>query len=115
MSTAVRVEFRLDEATFTIDVPNGATLLEAAHACDAPVHTLCHGIGACVQCKVRVLSGMEHLSPPQAVERDRIGNIFHLTGERMACQARVSGPCVVECLPLRVPRPKSKLPAPRRP
>ncbi len=109
-----RVEFFQDGQTWSIEVEDGETLLQAAHACEAPVLTLCHGIGACVQCKVRIEAGLEHLSKPENLERDRIGNIFHLTGERMACQAHVHGPCRVEALPLRVPKKKSVLPGPRR-
>lgn len=101
-----KVEFFQAERTWTIEVPEGDSLLQAAHGCDAPVHTLCNGIGACVQCKVRVASGMEHLSAPNALEKDRLGNIFHLTQERLACQSRVGGPCRVEALPVRMPRKK---------
>ena len=44
-----RVEFFQGDRTWTVDVAEGDTLLIAAHACEAPVHTLCNGIGACVQ------------------------------------------------------------------
>lgn len=101
-----RVEFFQGDRTWTLEVTEGDSLLRAAHACEAPVHTLCNGIGACVQCKVRVESGMDRLSPPNALERDRLGSIFHLTQERLACQALVQGPCRVEALPLRMPRKK---------
>jgi ferredoxin len=100
------VEFFQGEHVWSIEVPHGDTLLQAAHACEAPVHTLCNGIGACVQCKVRVAHGMSALSQPNSLERDRLGNIFHLTQERLACQSHVHGPCRVEALPVRMPRKK---------
>lgn len=102
-----RVEFFQGDRTWTVEVTEGDSLLRAAHACDAPVHTLCNGIGACVQCKVRVTHGMEHLSAPNALEKDRLGNIFHLTHERLACQSLVRGDCRVEALPVRMPRKKA--------
>ncbi len=74
--------------------------------CDAPVQTLCNGIGACVQCKVRVLENPENLSDPQTLEKDKMGNIFHITGERLGCQAKVEGPVVIEPLPARLPKKK---------
>ena len=85
-------------------MPSGSTLLEAAWKCDAPVHTLCNGIGACVQCKVRVVEGEDALSTPEALEKELIGNIFHITRERLACQARAIGPVKVEPLPVRLPK-----------
>jgi ferredoxin len=78
----------------------GETLLEIARKCQAPVQTLCHGIGACVKCKVKVNHGQ--LQPPTALEKDRMGNVYHLTKERMACQAVVLGDCHLE-----IPPPKS--------
>lgn len=89
-----QVTFRREERSWSIDAQGETTLFEAARAAQAPVETLCHGIGACVQCKVRVISG--DLTPPTPLERDRLGNVFHLTGERLSCQARVLGPVDLE-------------------
>jgi ferredoxin len=104
------VEFFQGDRAWTVTVDEGESLLQAAHACEAPVHTLCNGIGACVQCKVRIEAGMDHLSRPNALERDRLGNIFHLTQERLACQSLVAGPVRVEALPVRLPRKKAPPP-----
>jgi ferredoxin, 2Fe-2S len=85
-----QVKFQRGDESWTITVPEETTLFEAARIAQAPVETLCHGIGACVRCKVRVVNG--ELMSPTPIERDRLGNIFHITGERLACQARVLGP-----------------------
>jgi ferredoxin len=85
----VKVTFERGEARWEYAAERGSTLLEAAHACEAPVDTLCHGIGACIRCKVILVEG--ELTEPTPLERDRLGNIFHLTGERLACQAKVCG------------------------
>ena len=103
-----RVVFRNSDGEWTTEVSTGANLLEASRQCAAPVHTLCNGIGACVQCKVKIVENTEHLSAPESLERDLIGNLFHITRERLACQARVSGPVVVEPLPVRLPKKKSR-------
>lgn len=107
------VVFVLKDERWTIEIDEGQSLLHAAHACDAPVHTLCNGIGACVQCKVRIMEGEPNLSEPNNLEKDRLGNIFHLTHERLACQARVHGPVTAEALPIRR-RPKDRRPIRRR-
>lgn len=108
------VLFQNAEGTWSTVVPAGATLLQAAKQCDAPVHTLCNGIGACVQCKVRVIENGDHLSKPETLEKDLIGNIFHITGERLGCQARVLGSVTVEPLPARLPKRK-RFQGPNRP
>lgn len=106
MDGEFHVCFRTAEKEWNTKVSAGMNLLEAARQCDAPVHTLCNGIGACVQCKIRVIENGHHLSKPEALEKDLIGNIFHITGERLGCQARVSGDVVVEPLPARLPKRK---------
>ena len=83
-----QVNFQQGDTSWSAEVPEETTVFDAARAAQAPVETLCHGIGACVRCKVRVVKG--ELTPPTPLERDRLGNIFHITGERLACQARVS-------------------------
>ncbi len=98
------VRFVQGDAEWNVDVEEGVSLLEAARRCDAPVHTLCNGIAACIQCKVRIIDGGENLSAPDSLEKDRIGNIFHITGERLGCQAKVCGAVVVEALPVRLPK-----------
>ena len=92
------------EEEWVVEVADGEDLLEASRRVDAPVQTLCNGIAACIQCRVKIVEGGENLSAPESLEKDRIGNIFHITGERMACQARVSGDVVVEIMPVRLPR-----------
>ncbi len=103
-----RVRFEKGEAVWEIDVTEGTTLLEAARDCDAPVQTLCNGVGACVQCRVRIIEGFDALSPPEALEKDRMGNIFHITQERMGCQVEVRGDVVVEVIEARLPERKKK-------
>ena len=103
-----RVTFLNASGEWVTDVPAGTDLLEASRLCDAPVQTLCNGIGACVQCKVKIVSHGENLSEPGLLERDRLGNIFHITQERLGCQAQVTGPVTVEPLPARLPRKKRR-------
>lgn len=103
-----------DGRQWTVEVTEGASLLDAARQVEAPVHTLCNGIGACVQCRVRVRAGAENLSAPEALEKDRIGNIFHITGERMGCQAKVHGDVEIETLPVRLPKRSKRQRGPGR-
>jgi len=101
-----QVRFKKGDEAWDIEVPEGTTLLEAARDCDAPVQTLCNGVGTCVQCRVKVIDGFDALSTPEALEKDRLGNIFHITRERMGCQAQVLGDVTIEVLEARLPARK---------
>ena len=99
-----QVSFVRGEERWFVSAPVGASLFQLARANEVPVQTLCHGIGACVRCKVKVLEG--ELSPITPVERDKMGNIYHLTRERMACQAKLVGDVTLELSAPRRKRPR---------
>ena len=69
------------------------TLLDVARRVGAPLANSCGGVGVCARCKVRVVSGAENVSPPTSIEV-RFSRGF-IEGERMACQAVVTGDCTV--------------------
>ena len=66
------------------------TILDVARRVGAPLGNSCGGVGVCARCKVRVLEG--ELSPPTSVEL-KFGKLEE--GERLACQAVVTGDCSV--------------------
>ena len=63
------------------------TLLDVARRAGVPLGNSCGGIGICNRCRVRIVEGSEHLTPPTRFERD--------AEERLACQAVVLGDCTV--------------------
>ena len=101
------VEFRRGDDRWHAKGTHGQTLFAIARAHNVPIETDCNGVGACVRCKVKVLNGQ--LSKPEGLERDRIGNIFHITGERLACQSQLLGEATIE-----IPRPRPSKRARRR-
>ncbi len=71
------------------------TLLDVARRAGVPLGNSCGGVGVCTRCKVRVVEGIENLTAPTAIEaRFAAANRF-AAGERMACQAVVTGDCTV--------------------
>ena len=80
----------------------GQRIFDIAHQFEAPVQTTCNGIGSCIQCKVKIIEG--EVSPPTPLERDRLGNIFHITKERLACQSRL----VSSDLTVEIPLPRKR-------
>ena len=72
------------------------TILDAARRQDVPLAASCAGRAVCGDCIVRVLSGGENLTPPDADElawRARTGK--GCDTQRLACCTRVRGPVEV--------------------
>ena len=66
------------------------TVLDVARRAGAPLANSCGAVGVCARCKVSVVYGQ--LSDPTAREL-KFGNLGER--ERLACQAVVTGDCVV--------------------
>jgi ferredoxin len=94
-----QVTFHRGDEVWTTNGQAEQSVFELAHQANAPVETICHGVGSCIRCKVKVRSGA--LTLPTPLERDRLGNVFHITQERLACQAKVLGDTSLE-----IPQPR---------
>jgi adenylate cyclase len=84
-----------------IEISRGATLLEASRAAGVPHASVCGGRGRCSTCRVRVVRGQNHLSPPSDDELRVLQRVGAPPGTRLACQARPTGE--VEIVPLLPP------------
>lgn len=104
-----KVTFLPDDVS--IEVREGLSLFGAAIEADVGLESQCGGKGGCALCRVIIREGVEHLSEMQWEERNHLGNVFHITQERLACQTRVRGDVIIE-IPEPIERPK-KLYAPR--
>lgn len=77
------LEIELDETT---------TLREAAHLLGINVHDRCGGNGACCNCVVTILQGMENICPKSIVEEA----VFYLDpNDRLSCQCRIHGDVII--------------------
>ncbi len=79
-----------------VEVREGLSLFAAAIEADAAVESQCGGRGGCALCRVIIREGTDNLSPMEWEEQAHLGNVFHVTHERLACQSRVRGDVVVE-------------------
>jgi len=71
-----------------VEVPVGATLLEASDAAGAPHGDHCGRVCGCSTCHVYVLAGAERLSPMQRDEDSLLGGaIDRKASSRLGCQA----------------------------
>jgi adenylate cyclase len=74
-----------------VTVRRGTTLLEASRIGGIPHASVCGGKGRCSTCRVRVLAGSSHLSPPEIQESTLLTRIGAAPGTRLACQAVPAG------------------------
>jgi ferredoxin, 2Fe-2S len=56
------------------------------------IRSSCGGHGVCTDCVVKVVRGADNCSFLNELEQKKLGNVTHLTGERLSCQLSVVGP-----------------------
>ena len=71
----------------------------ASTAGPAPARATAH-TGSCGTCRVRVVRGFEHASPPGPEERDFLATLDAPPDHRLACQMCVNGDLEIEYLGL---------------
>lgn len=79
----------------SIEIDGDTTIREAAHLVEVSVHDRCGGMGACCNCIVTVMEGMENICEKSVVEEA----VFYLSAEdRLSCQCRITGDVVVKTI-----------------
>lgn len=74
------------------EFPAGKTLLSCAGEMDVRVSHVCGGDGACGTCRIEVVDGWEHLTPPTPDETYKEIEPPY----RLSCQARLNGDVIVK-------------------
>lgn len=72
-------------------VEEGVNLLQAMKDQGIFIKSSCGGHASCGDCKVVVKEGVEFLSEQKFDELKLLGNVFHITKERLSCQTTISG------------------------
>jgi adenylate cyclase len=67
------------------------TILETSLAAGVLHYHQCNGRARCTTCRVRVIEGEEHLSPPDSAEKDVLLRHHLASDVRLACQTYVKG------------------------
>lgn len=87
-SKRAKVYFVLED--LEVEVPQGTSLPSVVEAAGADVTFGCKS-GTCGTCRVRVVEGLENLSPATAEERDFLTSLEAPSDERLGCQFRILG------------------------
>src|SRR5690606_5116454 len=67
------------------------TLLHQFKKAGKKIKSSCGGCATCSDCTIIVKSGEMNLSPQTFEELRLLGNVFHITKERLSCQTRITG------------------------
>lgn len=73
----------------SVEINKDQTLLECLRENNIYIKSTCGGVASCSDCIVKIVSGEDNISSPPFDELQLLGNVFHITKERMACQCRV--------------------------
>ena len=93
-----RVRFLAHGRSWEVEMPAGATLLQASKECHAPEGDACGGVCACSTCHVYVNKGRDLLSEAEEEEEDILDKAFDVrAGSRLGCQSRIAGDGEIEC------------------
>lgn len=79
----------------TLEIDEETTLREAAHLVDVSVHDRCGGMGACCNCVVTIVEGMQNICPKSVVEEA----VFYLdANDRLSCQCKITGDVTIKTI-----------------
>ncbi len=79
------------DAARKISVTEGEDLLTALRKANIYVKSSCGGHASCSDCLIKITDGIDHLNEPSFDETKLIGNVFHITKERLCCQTMITG------------------------
>jgi len=79
-----------------ISVAEGENLLIALRKANVYVKSSCGGHASCSDCLIKITDGLDHLNEPSFEETKLIGNVFHITKERLSCQTMITGDIAID-------------------
>ncbi len=79
-----------------IEVDEGENLRQSLIKNGLSVKSPCGGCASCGQCIITVKDGLNNLSDISFEEKQLLGNIFHMTQERLSCQTTIVGDVTVD-------------------
>lgn len=79
-----------------LEIDENLPVLERLRQEEIYIRSSCGGNGSCSDCMIKVISGEDSLNPPGFEEIQLLGNVFHLTKERLSCQLKISGDVTID-------------------
>ena len=79
-----------------LEISPEQSLLETLQQENIYIKSSCGGVASCGDCIIKVLLGADTLSAPGFDETKLLGNVFHITGERLSCQTKMLGNATID-------------------
>lgn len=80
----------------TIFIDDKKSILEHLRTNGIYVKSSCGGHATCTDCIIKVKEGVDNLNAPTFDETKLLGNVFHITKERLSCQAIATGDVTID-------------------
>lgn len=80
----------------SLEAPRDKDLLTIMREAGVYVKSSCGGHATCSDCIIKVRSGEDNLTPPPFGEIQLLGNVFHITKERLSCQTYLTGDATID-------------------
>ena len=74
-----------------LELNDEETLLAQFKKAGKKIKSSCGGCATCSDCMIVVKSGEMNLTPQTFEELRLLGNVFHITKERLSCQTKITG------------------------
>lgn len=78
------------------EIEEGKSVLDLLREKNIYIKSSCGGHATCTDCIVKIVSGEDNLSPSPFPELKLLGNVFHITKERLACQLSITGDVTID-------------------
>jgi 2Fe-2S ferredoxin len=79
-----------------IEIDSDKSLMEAIREQNIYIKSSCGGVASCSDCIIKVVSGTDNLTEPPFEEIKLLGNVFHITKERLSCQTKLMGDACID-------------------
>jgi 2Fe-2S ferredoxin len=89
-------ELTLNPSGQVIGVKEDQDLFSQLKALGISLKSTCGGCASCGQCVIEIVKGEDHLNGIPFEESQLLGNVFHITKERLACQTKISGNVTID-------------------
>ncbi len=81
-----QVTLKTNSEDISIEIANNKSLLEQLQERDIYIRSSCGGFANCSECIVKIVAGEENINKITPGEIKCLGNVFHITKERLSCQ-----------------------------
>jgi len=79
-----------------VEITPEQTVLEVGLANKIPIRTVCKGVPACSECRVRITEGENYVLPPSKAEINLIGSGYFVDHRRLSCQLHCYGDVTID-------------------